>query len=122
MSSPVLITGGTGTLGSLVVPRLLAAGRQPRVLSRRRREPEPGTEYVVGDLETGEGVDAAVAGVETVLHLAGSAKGDEAKARTLVAAASGAGVRHLVYISVVAVSLKKVTSGVDRAMFGYFAA
>jgi uncharacterized protein YbjT (DUF2867 family) len=122
MSSPILITGGTGTLGRLVVPRLRAAGRPLRVLSRRDREPEPDLEYVVGDLESGAGVEAAVTGAGTVVHLAGSSKGDEAKARTLVRAAARAGVRHLVYISVVGAERVPVTSGVDRAMFGYFAA
>jgi uncharacterized protein YbjT (DUF2867 family) len=57
-----------------------------------------------------------------VVHLAGSAKGDEDKARHLVQAASRARVRHLVYISVVGADRIPVTSGIDRAMFGYFAA
>ena len=33
-----LVTGGTGTLGRLVVPRLHDAGYDVRVLSRHRRE------------------------------------------------------------------------------------
>jgi uncharacterized protein YbjT (DUF2867 family) len=81
-----------------------------------------GIEVAAGDLVTGEGVDAAVAGAEVVVHLAGSAKGDEVKARQLVRAASPAGVRHLVFISVVGADRLPVTSAVDRAMFGYFAA
>ncbi len=36
--APILVTGGTGTLGSLVVARLQDAGRKVRVLSRRSRE------------------------------------------------------------------------------------
>src|SRR5207244_11098516 len=54
-------------------------------------------------------------------HCAGSSKGDEDKAQHLVRAASRAGVRHLVYISVVGADGIPVTSGIDRAMFGYFA-
>jgi uncharacterized protein YbjT (DUF2867 family) len=81
-----------------------------------------GAEFVTGDLATGEGIDAAVDGVEIVVHLAGSTKGDEEKARHLVAAAKPAGVRHLVYISVVGADRVPVVSGVDRAMFGYFEA
>jgi uncharacterized protein YbjT (DUF2867 family) len=77
---------------------------------------------MTGDLATGEGAQAAVAGIGTVVHLAGSAKGDEDKARNLVRAASQAGVRHLVYISVVGADRIPVVSGIDRAMFGYFAA
>jgi uncharacterized protein YbjT (DUF2867 family) len=77
---------------------------------------------MIGDLATGEGLEAAVDGVGTIVHLAGSAKGDEEKARQLVRAASRAGARHLVYISVVGAERIPVVSGVDRAMFGYFAA
>lgn len=97
----VLVTGGTGTLGGHAVPLLRAAGRTVRVLSRRGREDTDGVEYVTGDLMTGEGVDAALAGVGTVLHLAGGPKGDDEATRTLVRAARAAGVRHLVYISVI---------------------
>jgi uncharacterized protein YbjT (DUF2867 family) len=122
MTSPILITGGTGTLGRLVVPLLRDTGRPVRVLSRTAREPADGVEYVAGDLSTGDGIAAAVAGVETILHCAGSAKGDEQKARTLVHAAAGAGTKHLVNISVVGADRIPVRSGIDRAMFGYFAA
>jgi uncharacterized protein YbjT (DUF2867 family) len=127
VASPTLITGGTGTLGRLVVAQLRDAGRHVRVLSRGRRQGgedlgEGGTEieFVTGDLATGEGIEAAVAGTEIIVHCAGSAKGDEDKARHLVRAASGAGTRHLVYISVVGDDRIPIASGVDRAMFGYF--
>lgn len=77
-------------------------------------------EYFIGDLTTGEGVDAAVAGVGTVVHCAGSAKGDGEKAQNLVRAASAASVRHIVYISVVGADRVPIESGMDRAMLGYF--
>jgi len=121
VSSLILVTGGTGTLGRLVVPLLREAHCQVRVLSRRSHEPEDGIEFTIGDLATGEGVESAVDGVGTILHCAGSAKGDEEKTRNLVRAASRAGVQHLVYISVVGAERVPVVSGVDRAMFGYFA-
>jgi uncharacterized protein YbjT (DUF2867 family) len=57
-----LVTGGTGTLGRLVVPHLLQAGGKVRVLSRRDHELAEGIEYAVGDLDTGAGIDAALAG------------------------------------------------------------
>ena len=122
MPSPILVTGGTGTLGRLVVPRLRDAGCDVRVLSRRSREGGEGIEFVAGDLATGEGIEAAVQGTEIIVHCAGTAKGDEDKTRNLVRAASRAGARHLVYISVVGADRIPVTSGIDRAMFGYFAA
>src|SRR5437660_1223214 len=117
----ILITGGTGTLGRLVVPQLRDAGCKVRVLSRRSREAGEGIEFVTGDLATCEGIEAAVEGAEIIVHCAGSSKGDEDKALNLVRAASPAGARHLVYISVVGADRVPVASGVDRAMFGYFA-
>ena len=111
MTSPILLTGGTGTLGRLVLPLLLDAGCTVRVLSRRKHEPGDGIEYVTGDLLKGEGIEPAVDGTETVLHLAGGPKGDDEATRNLVRAASRAEVRHLVYISVI---------GADRVPLGYF--
>src|SRR2546426_5812858 len=113
---PILITGGTGTLGRLVVPRLQEAGRNVRVLTRRSRKAGEGVEFVTGDLATGEGIEAAVEGAETIVHCAGSNKGDEDKAVNLVRAASRAGTRHIVYISVVGADRVPVVSGADRAM------
>jgi len=121
MTSDILVTGGTGTLGRLVVHRLLDAGGKARVLSRRGHQAGEGIEYVTGDLATGEGIAAAVDGAEVIVHCAGSSKGDGDKARNLVRAAARAGTRHLVYISVVGADRVPVVSGADRAMFGYFA-
>jgi uncharacterized protein YbjT (DUF2867 family) len=111
MTSTVLVTGGTGTLGRQVVPLLQEADCKVRVLSRQSREPEDGIEYVPGDLLKGERIEAAVDGAEIVLHLAGGNKGDAEATRNLVRAVSRAGVRHLVYISVIAA---------DRVPLGWF--
>jgi uncharacterized protein YbjT (DUF2867 family) len=118
-SPPILVTGGTGTLGRLVVARLRNAGRSVRVLSRGVHAGE-GIEFVTGDLATDEGIEAAVEGVEIIVHCAGTAKGDGDKARHLVRAASATGTRHLVYISVVGADRIPLAGAVDRAMFGYF--
>jgi uncharacterized protein YbjT (DUF2867 family) len=105
MSDITLVTGGTGTLGSLVVQKLRAAGVATRVLSRHA-----GPDLTVGDLASGVGVDAALAGVSTVIHCA-TGKNDEKQGANLIAAARRAGVSHLVYISIV---------GVDRHPFVYY--
>ena len=120
---PILVTGGAGVLGRLIVAQLSAAGYPVRGMSRRARPGEdwPGTEWAQADLATGEGIEAAVEGAEIIVHCAGSSKGDEEKARNLVRAASRAGARHLVYISVVGADRIPIGSFVDRAMFGYFA-
>jgi uncharacterized protein YbjT (DUF2867 family) len=121
MTSRILVTGGTGTLGRQVVPRLREAGCDVRVLSRRARDAADGIEYVTGDLATGEGIEAAVDGAGIIVHCAGSAKGDEDKARNLTRAASRSGARHLVNVSVVGAARIPVAGGLDRVMFGYFA-
>ncbi len=121
MTSRILVTGGTGTLGRHVVARLLDAGCDVRVLSRRTHEAADGIEYVTGDLLEDEGIREAVAGAGIIVHCAGSQKGDDQATRNLVRAASRTGVQHLVYISVIGADRIPVVSGVDRAMFGYFA-
>lgn len=47
MTDPILITGGTGNLGTHVVRRLLDTGADLRVLSRAVRTPKQGIEHVV---------------------------------------------------------------------------
>ncbi|MBC7269040.1 MAG: SDR family oxidoreductase [Streptomyces sp.] len=102
----ILVTGGTGTLGRHVTELLRADGHEVRVLSRTAQP------YAVDLREGGSGLDAALEGVETVVHCATSARGgDEDAAANLIAAARRAGVGHLVYISIV---------GVDRVPFGYY--
>jgi uncharacterized protein YbjT (DUF2867 family) len=103
MTSPVLVTGGTGRLGRLVVRRLHDAQCEVRVLTRRSRESADGIEFVVGDLATGEGIEAAVDGVAAIVHCATSSRGDVDATRNLVRAASGAGTPHLVYVSIVGI-------------------
>ena len=118
-----LVTGGTGTLGRLVVPQLLQAGGKVRVLSRHPGEAAEGIEFAVGDLDTGRGIDAAVAGAEVIVHCAGSQKGDGDKARTLVRAVSraeGSGAPYLVNVSVVGADRVPQDGRLDRTMFGYF--
>jgi len=95
-----LVTGATGRLGTPTVDRLRAAGHDVRALSRRG-----GAGLTTGDLRTGAGIPEAVAGVDTVLHLATGprGRGDVELTRTLLAAATTARVRHLVLISIVGI-------------------
>ncbi len=93
---PVLVTGGTGTLGSAVVARLRDDGHQVRVASRH-----PGAGRVVVDLRSGAGVDGAVTGVDTIVHCATTnGAADVEVTRTLVDGARRAGTPHLVFISI----------------------
>jgi uncharacterized protein YbjT (DUF2867 family) len=68
MTSRILVTGGTGTLGRHVVPRLRDSGCDVRVLSRHTHEAADGIEYVTGDLLKDEGIEAAVDGAGIVVH------------------------------------------------------
>ncbi|MEU8030724.1 NAD(P)H-binding protein [Streptomyces sp. NPDC049099] len=102
----ILVTGGTGTLGLCVTQRLRADGHDVRVLSRHAQP------YAVDLRVGGDKLDAALAGVETVVHCASTQRGgDEKAAGHLVAAARRAGVGHLVYISIV---------GTDRVPLRYY--
>jgi uncharacterized protein YbjT (DUF2867 family) len=117
---PVLVTGGTGTLGRRVVPRLQAAGCSVRVLSRRQKADDDGIHYVTGNLLSGEGVDTAVAGVAAIVHCAGNGRGDATMTQSLVQAVAARDERpHLVFISVVGADRVPV-SGIDRLLFFYF--
>lgn len=102
----ILVTGGTGQLGSAVVEALRAAGEQVRVLSRRRA-----SGYATGDLRTGRGVDTAVAGMDVIVHCATDFRRETQLARHLIEAARWAGTEHLVYVSIV---------GVDKLPLGYY--
>jgi uncharacterized protein YbjT (DUF2867 family) len=113
---PVLVTGGTGTLGRALVRTLLDDGRAVRVLSRRGPTPAAPTavEWRTGDLLTGEGVREAVDGVGAVVHCASDPRHpdrDLDAAAQLLLAARTAQVPHLVYISI---------AGVDRVPLGYY--
>jgi uncharacterized protein YbjT (DUF2867 family) len=111
VTGPILVTGGTGTLGKMVVQRLTEQGRPVRVLSRRPASAEPGpVGWATGDLRAGRGVDAAVSGAEVIVHCA-TGRGDVGAARNLIEAAQRAGTPHLVYVSIV---------GVDRVPVGYY--
>lgn len=107
MNSTILVTGGTGTLGRAVTNRLDAAGADTRVLSRL-----PGPGRIVGDLQTGAGIDDAVRGATAIVHCATGRRGDEQMTGTLIdAARRGDANPHLIYVSIV---------GVDQIPLGYY--
>jgi len=112
----VLVTGGSGFIGSHVIDKLRTAGREVRnfdlVPSPHHRPEELDT--VLGDLGDGKAVRDAVAGCDTIVHLAAVANVDEvatdpARAdrvnvhgtQTLLDAACDAGIGRFVYASTV---------------------
>lgn len=92
----VVVTGGAGDLGSRVVRALAAEGHEAVASSRRTGL----------DLATGEGLDAALAGADAVVHCADDpAQKDTVTVygtRRLADAAAARGV-HLVHISIVGI-------------------
>ncbi len=113
----VLITGGTGVLGSELVPRFVDAGYTVRVMSRRARsERDPDVEWAQAQLATGEGLSHAVSGVDLIVHAASSPfrrseEVDVGGTERLVGQAREAGVSHFLYVSIV---------GIDRIPLGYY--
>lgn len=108
----ILVTGGTGFVGSHLVKRLALEKIKTRCLVRKRsnveRLKEHGIELAYGDLTDKESLKKALEGVETVIHLIGIIV--EKKGATfeiihtqgtsaLVEACKDGGVKRFIYIS-----------------------
>ncbi|MGH2713717.1 MAG: SDR family oxidoreductase, partial [Thermoleophilaceae bacterium] len=103
----ILVTGGTGTVGSRLVELLLDSGERVRVLSRNagaaRSKLGDRAEVAQGDFGDPESVGAALRGADRVFLLTPSAPEPNQQLqheRTVIAAAKQAGVRHVVKQSV----------------------
>jgi len=109
MMMNVLVTGGTGSLGQMLVRAVVRAGHDVRIMSRRLRTSSdpPDVEWAQADLALREGLRAAVEGAETVFHLASDFRHPAAVDVTgtchLVEASRAAGVSHLILISIVGI-------------------
>jgi dihydroflavonol-4-reductase len=81
----LLVTGGTGFLGAHLVPRLVAAGHEVRLIGRSKPA-GPGfekVEYIRGDLKDREAVRRALEDVQAVYHLAGLVSFQDKDARRM---------------------------------------
>ena len=106
----ILVTGGTGFIGTHLLAHLAAKGEGVRALVRRTGLPRSlpaGVQVVHGDLATGAGLDDALRGADTVIHLAGVTKalhtddyytGNVRATEQLAHAMAGRGIR-LVHVS-----------------------
>lgn len=113
MPETVFIAGGSGYLGSALIPGLMERGHGVRLLTRghsARRWPA-GVETIVGNALDAASFNTAVVGADVYVHLVGVARPSPLKAREFVevdlasveialAAARAAGVNHFVYVSV----------------------
>ncbi len=109
----VFVTGGTGYVGTGLIPALLARGHHVTALTRPRsahRLPR-GCRVVIGDALDASSYASEVSGADALVHLVGVAHPSPAKAvefrtidlasaRAALAAAGEARVPHLVYVSV----------------------
>ncbi len=113
MTKSVFVTGGTGYLGQPLIRALIQRGHAVRALARaasRQKLPRAAT-TVIGDALDAATFAHAVAPAETFVHLVGTPHPSPAKAEQFravdrvsieaaLSAASQAGVRHFVYLSV----------------------
>ncbi|QCU78729.1 SDR family oxidoreductase [Citricoccus sp. SGAir0253] len=101
-TTPVAVTGATGRLGGRVARLLADAGTPLRLLVRdpRRAPGLPGATVHVAPYADAGAVGEALDGVE-VLFMVSAAESEDRAAQheEFVAAAAGAGVRHVVYTS-----------------------
>ena len=102
-----LLTGITGYVGSELIEPLAAAGHELRGFARTPAAADPRVPTVRGDLDTGAGLDEALDGIELAYYLVHSMEGNAAfsgrelsAARRFAKAAAKAGVRRIVYMSV----------------------
>jgi uncharacterized protein YbjT (DUF2867 family) len=109
----IFLTGGTGYIGSRLIPELVTRGHSVRALVRTgsAHKLPRGCELITGDPLDANTFANHVAGCDTFVQLVGvshpsPAKADEfikvdlASAKAAVDAASQNGVRHFVYVSV----------------------
>jgi uncharacterized protein YbjT (DUF2867 family) len=107
----IAVTGGTGRLGSHLV----------EILRERGHEVVPIARSTGVDVVTGEGLEAALAGVETIIDSATGPSPDEAEAkaffetsaRNVQRAGAAVGAKRIVLVSII---------GIDKFQTGYNAA
>lgn len=118
VSKTVLITGATGVLGTSLLAHPSARANRLRGMSHRAvaaTASASSVQWVRADLATGDGLDAALDGIEVIIHAATDSRDgwrvDVEGTDRLTDAAQRANVKHLVYVSIV---------GIDRIPFAYY--
>jgi UDP-glucose 4-epimerase len=83
----VLVTGGSGFIGSHVVDRLLATGHRPRIYDLRRSPHHARAEVPIvrGDLRDLDRLERAMRGCDAVIHLAAAADVGQVEAAPVAA-------------------------------------
>jgi uncharacterized protein YbjT (DUF2867 family) len=105
----ILLTGASGYIGSLLLPRLQAQRHDVRVLARDPTRVHGEVPLIRGDVVTGEGLERALDGVEVAYYLihsmerAGAGEGpfqerERIAAERFAEAAAAKGVERIVYL------------------------
>ncbi len=96
----VLVTGATGNTGSLLVPALLKAGVDVRVLVRNEAKAKPlkelGAEVVTGDLDEPATILPAVKNVDKIYLLTWNGETQLKQAKNVINAARYEGASHII--------------------------
>lgn len=103
MTMKTLVIGGTGTVGSQVVQRLLEKGYELRVLTTSKEKAAKlpaGVEPFIGSLEYTDTLEAAFEGIDKVFMLNAHTKNEIYQGLNAIAAAVKARVRKFVYQSI----------------------
>lgn len=107
----VLVTGGTGFLGSCLLPKLTKAGHKVRCLVRSQANAEvlrsTGVEVALGDVTIRESLKKPIDGVDIVIHLVAVIREEKGTffeinvngTRNMVEVACESGVSRFVYMS-----------------------
>src|SRR3979411_1449264 len=111
--SSVFMTGGTGYMGSRLIPLLVKRGHEVKALVREGSEKKlpVGATGVIGDALQPRSYTEELRGADTFVHLIGTPHPNPAKAKQFhdvdlvsaqvaVNAARDADVRHFIYLSV----------------------
>ena len=113
MGRRIFITGGTGYMGSRLIPRLVARGHDVSALARQgsERKLPAGCTPVLGNALDGASYEQHLAGCDTFIQLVGVSHPSPAKAKEFVEidqrsgieaihAGKRAGIAHFIYVSV----------------------
>ncbi len=113
MGRSIFITGGTGYIGSRLIPLLVRRGHAVKALVREGSEEKltSGASGVIGDALQTDSYTEHVRGADTFVHLIGVPHPSPAKAaqfrkvdlvsiQVAIKAARDTGIRHFVYLSV----------------------
>ncbi len=131
---PVLVTGGTGFIGTHLVDELLRQGAEVRILSRSgaapTRWPSAQVRVQIGDLTAPESLHGACAGIDTVFHLASHAHALDAPIHdhtghlqvteqgtlAILTEARNAGVKRFIFVSSVKAMGEENLERLDESM------